>query len=111
MAHAGRLKILVLCDFDGRNANTIGDFLYSFNAYSRHNCYYYHDCTHLDARFDLSPFDVILIFWSNYWFWRAPMADGVADKIAQSPALKVLFLQDEYRYVRHNNRLMAQLGI
>jgi hypothetical protein len=111
MPQNSRLKVLILCDFDGRDANVIRDFLYSFNAYSRHSCYYFHDCQNLDASFDFSGYDAIVIFWSCFWFWGVPIRDAVADNIARAPAVKVLFLQDEYRYVRTNNRMMARLGV
>src|SRR5579871_5596641 len=106
-----RLNILVLSDFDVRNAGTIADFLYSFNAYSRHNCYYYHDVSWLQPGLDFSRYDVIVIFWSCWWFWGITIHPRVAEDISRSRALKVLFLQDEYRTVRRNNALAARLGV
>jgi hypothetical protein len=111
MTSHNRLNILVLCDYDGRGASVIRDFLYSFNAYSSHSCYYMHGCKNLDASLDYERFDVIVIFWSCLLFWGLPACDIAAQKIARSRALKVLFLQDEYRSVRANNRLAAGLGV
>lgn len=104
------LKILVLSAFDGRNANVIRDFLFSFNGYSIHDYYYIFDCRILDEHTDFSMFDVVLVFWSLYLPGSA-LSEGVRDKIRQSRALKVLFLQDEYRDVRLFNQLMSQLGV
>ena len=107
----GRLKILILCDFEGRDANVIRDFLYSFNAFSPHSYYYFHDAKHLDNTLDFSRYDVIMFFWSSYWFWGMPVNDAAIEAIKSTRALKVLMLQDEYRTVRYNNGLMNRLGI
>lgn len=103
-------KVLVLAVFDGTNANVIRDFLFSFNAYSRHRYYYVFDCRILEEKFDLSPFDVILIFWSVY-LPGPDLSEGAKEKIRKADCLKVLFLQDEYRDVRRMNKIMSHLGI
>lgn len=104
------LKILVLSTFDSRNANVIRDFLFSFNGYSIHDYYYIFDCRILDEHTDFSIFDVILVFWSLY-LPGLELSEEAQDKIRQSRALKVLFLQDEYRDVRLFNQIMSQLGV
>lgn len=104
------LKLLVLSSFDGRNANVIRDFLFSFNKYSLHDYYYIFDCQILDKDMDFSMFDVILIFWSVY-LPGSELSEEARAKIRQSRALKMLFLQDEYRDVRLFNQIMSELGI
>ena len=104
------LNILVLSEFDNRNANVIRDFLFSFNKYSRHRYYYRFDPQSLDSSFDPSAYDVILLFWSIY-YPGAGLSGEVRQKIARSSACKVLFLQDEYRNVRMYNQVMNDLGI
>jgi hypothetical protein len=111
MAHKSGLNVLMLCDFDGRDATVMRDYLYCFNACSRHNYFYFHDCKNLTANFDFSGYDVIVLFWNCMWFWGMPLQPGTDAKIARSRALKVLFLQDEYRNVRSNNSLLDRLGI
>ncbi len=104
------LRILVLSEFDGNDANVIRDFLFSFNAYSRHQYYYIFNCQQIDRQFDFACFDVILIFWSVDLRGSSLSAEAY-EAIRRAPALKVLFLQDEYRAVRPINRLMSRLGI
>ena len=104
------LKILVLSPFDGRDANVVRDFLFSFNAHSIHEYFYIFDCRILDRNMAFSFFDVILIFWSIY-LPGSDLSESVQEMIRQSPALKVLFLQDEYRDVRVFNQIMNRLGI
>jgi Glycosyl transferases group 1 len=105
-----QLRILVLSMFDGTNANVIRDFLFSFRAHSRHEYYYVFDCRILDEETDFAPFDVILVFWSIYLL-GPDISESVRERIRKTSALKVLFLQDEYRDVRSINRIMSELGI
>lgn len=100
----------MLSTFDGTNANVIRDFLFSFNAHSRHRYYYVFDCRVLDAGVDLAAFDVILLFWSVYLL-GSNLSPSVRESIRKARARKVLFLQDEYRDVRPFNHAMAELGI
>jgi hypothetical protein len=104
------LNVLVISAFDGGNANVIRDFLFSFHAYSRHRFHYVFDSRILGEATDFSSFDVILIFWSFYVLGPAP-SPTVRRRIKTAPALKVLFLQDEYREVRAMNQAMDELGI
>src|SRR5262249_44284612 len=84
--------------------------LLSFRLHSRHRYYYAFDCRRLDERIDLRPFDVIVIFWDVYLL-GPELSDAVRERIARAPAVKVAFLQDEYRDVRRVNQAMAQLGV
>jgi hypothetical protein len=64
----------------------------------------------IDTSFDFSAFDVILLFWSIY-YPGAALSGQLREKIAKSSAIKVLFLQDEYRHVRLYNKIMNELGV
>jgi hypothetical protein len=105
-----RLKILILSTYEGMDANAVRDYLLSFRLHSRHDYYYVLDCRRLDGRIDLHPFDVIVIFWDVYLL-GPELAEAVREQIAHAPAVKVVFLQDEYRDVREVNQAMAGLGI
>ena len=104
------LQLLVLSTFNDANANVIRDYLLSFNAYSRHRFFYVFDCRLVQRSFDFSPFDAIVVFW-NVYLPGGALSPAAMDAIAAAPAVKLLFLQDEYRNVRPINRLMARLGI
>ena len=106
----GRLKILVLSEFDPLNANVIRDYLFAFNAHSVHGYHYVFDCRVLERDVDFGAYDVIVIFWSLYLF-DGRLSDAVRDRIRASRALKVLFKQDEHYAVRSLNRIMSQLGV
>jgi hypothetical protein len=106
----GPLKILVLSTYEGADASAVRDFLLSFRLHSRHDYYYALDCRRLDGRVDLRPFDVILIFWDVYLL-GPELSDALRERIARAPAVKLAFLQDEYRDVRRVNQAMAELGV
>jgi hypothetical protein len=105
-----RLKILILSSYEGMDASAVRDYLLSFRLHSRHHYYYALDCRRLDGRIDLRSFDVIVIFWDVYLL-GPELADAVREQIARAPAVKVVFLQDEYRDVRGVNQVMAELGV
>lgn len=105
-----RLNVLVVSSFMGGNANVIRDYLFSFRRHSRHQYYYVFDPRVMGPHVDFGSFDVILLFWSLYLL-GPELAAQVRERIRKAPALKVLFLQDEYRDVRRFNALMAELGV
>ncbi|HEY1126167.1 MAG TPA: hypothetical protein VGF83_00240, partial [Actinomycetota bacterium] len=110
--HSGkeRLKILILSTYEGMDANAVRDYLLSFRLHSRHDYYYVLDCRRLDGRLDLRPFDVIVLFW-DVFLLGPELSDAVREQMAHAPAVKVVFLQDEYRDVRRVNQAMAELGV
>src|SRR5262250_1849919 len=104
------LKVLILSTYEGTDASAVRDYLLSFRLHSRHQYYYAFDCRRLDDRIDLRSFDVIVIFWDVYLL-GPELSDAVRERIARAPAVKVAFLQDEYRAVRRVSEAMAQLGV
>ena len=105
-----RLKVLILSTYEGTDANAVRDYLLSFRLHSRHDYYYVLDCRRLDDRFDLSPFHVIVIFW-DVFLLGPELSEAVRQQITRTSAVKVAFLQDEYRDVRAVNQAMAELEI
>ena len=106
------LRILILSNFVQyeRNANVIRDFLFSWKQYSAHEYYYVYNCHDLTAETSFSAYDAIIVFWDVYIIGKS-ILPIVADHIAQADALKILFLQDEYRDVQHYQAMAARLGI
>ena len=102
------LAVLVLSTFDGSNASAIADFLFSFNAYSRHRYYYVFDCRRLDD-VNFSAFDVVLVFWSAPLL-GPDLGEGVRARLRAVRALKVVFLQDEFGDVRRLDAALAEMG-
>ena len=55
MSQPPRSRVLVLSTFTGTNANVIGDYLFSFNAHSRHDYRYVFDARTLCGPQPLTP--------------------------------------------------------
>lgn len=115
------LNVLVLSDFNNKDANVVRDYLYSFNQHSRHHFYYLHAWSKNQFRrlrnLDFNRFDAVILFWDFYWIGSDdPLSycyvpDWVAKRVAESRAVKIQFLQDEYRDVRLANRVMSRFGV
>ncbi|MBI2803567.1 MAG: hypothetical protein HYX68_01120 [Planctomycetes bacterium] len=116
-----KLRVLVLSDFVGNSANVVRDYLYSFNQYSKHEFFYLHAWRQFNffriRSFDFTRFDAVVFFWDMYWPGvddpgsRFFIPESLSQKIAASPAMKIQFIQDEYRDVRTVNKAMERLGI
>ena len=95
MAHSG-LDVLVLSDFNGRDANVVRDYLYCFNQHSRHNFFYLHAWSKNNfgrlLNFDFNRFDAIVLFWDFFWIGAddplsySYVPDWVKNRIAESRA-------------------------
>lgn len=103
-------NILILSEFDNQNANVIRDYLFSFEKYSNHSCYYVYSPQYLTNSFNVSKFDVIVIFWSIYLLGHQ-LSDNFREKISECNALKVVFIQDEYRNIIEMQEILCSLKI
>ena len=103
-----QLNILVFNSAGNDGAPSYLDYLGAFAAHSRHKIYYHNFVYEFAPDFDFSIFDVIVI---THNFWPEILSGAQREALARAKALKVLFLQDEYQYVRIVNGYMAQMGI
>lgn len=102
-------NILLLSSIgNGGNAASTLDYLAGYAKHSTHKFYYHNFVYDLRDDFDFSFFDAIVIAHN---FWPEILKPEQRRRIAEARGLKVLFLQDEYQYVRHINGWMAEMGI
>jgi hypothetical protein len=106
----GQRNVLVLCDNDVLHVGTIRDHLNAFKQYSRnHICIAdARSADHLGSR--LNDFDALVIHYSvpiGKSFLPAPLVD----RIRSYNGYKVVFIQDEYRWVNNTVGTIADLGI
>jgi len=103
------LNVLLLSSAsNGGNATSYVDHIACFAKHSKHRFYYHNFVYDLKEDFDFSPFDAIVIAHN---FWPESMGEQRRTLIRQARAVKILFLQDEYQYIRPINECMAELGI
>jgi len=107
-----KYNILVLCDFNRRSANTIIDHATSFKKYSCHNIFYVNPVRNNKPEWlNLSKFDVLILHYSIYVLGDHYLNPSWRHSIRVSPAVKIQFIQDEYRRVNEFIDRMKELGI
>ena len=104
------MKILVLNQFRGNEADVFRDYLFSFNAHSRHEYHYVHAPRIVDRGFSFAGYDAIVLFWAYDWL-RPGLSPETVQRIADAPAKKLLFLQDEYRSVELARTAIRRFGV
>ncbi len=107
------LRILLLCDDHPDHADTLHAHIGGMEQHSRHQIVRLNPVgieSHplLD---DLEFFDVILLHWSLVITFDTYLAPSVRARIHRASALKVQFIQDEYRWVDDITRMMRYLGV
>lgn len=108
---AMRLNLLILYDQASVHINTVRDHLDSFRLYSRHNVSYANAVGQESLRFPLDLFDVVIVHYSVRLAFNGHLAPEFAEALRQLPALKVLFIQDEYDNTWRACHWINQLGI
>jgi hypothetical protein len=107
-----KYKVLFLCDFNRRSANTIIDHAVSFKKFSRHDYYYYNPYLKDKPQWlNMDKFDFIVIHYSIYILSDSYMNGTWRIAAAASTAVKVMFIQDEYRTVNAIHKRMKELKI
>lgn len=107
-----RLRILLLCDDNRGHANTVLDHIQSFTRYSRHDVRVYNPRGIWRSRFlDLDEFDVVIVHYSLIIISDGYLSPSFRAKIQNYRGLKVLFIQDDYRWIEQMCAMIKELGI
>lgn len=105
-------KVLFLCDFNRFSANTIIDHAMSFKTYSKHDIFFYNPFSKNHPKWlDLNEFDIIIIHYSIYVLGESYLNETWRSAVSKSSAMKVQFIQDEYRTVNAIHNKMRELNI
>lgn len=108
----GRLSILLLCDFQRGNPNTMNDHIRAFKRFSRHEVELFNPRGLARSRFlDLDRFDVVVIHYSLVLIWDDYISPAFREQLRTYDGLKVQFLQDEYRMVDDITAEMRRIGV
>lgn len=102
------LDILIFNSVGNNGVPSFLDHIGMFARHSRHRCFYHNFIYQFDPDMDFSKFDVV-VFTHN--FWMPSLTDAQKHAIRNIKALKVLFLQDEFQYLRVFNKVMNEVGI
>lgn len=106
------LSVLMLCDDGSSHANTLLEHIEAFGKFSRHQVFTFNPRGLVDCRFlDLNDFDVVVIHYSLCIIVDDYLSPELRDKVGRFEGLKVLFIQDDYRWVDQISTMMRYLGI
>src|SRR6185295_12924267 len=107
-----RLSVLMLCDDSSSHANTLLEHIEAFGKFSRHRMSIFNPRGLDDCRFlDLNDFDVVVIHFSLCIIADSYLSPALRDKVSRFEGLKVLFIQDDYRWVNQISKMVRYLGI
>ena len=109
---SGQARILLLCDDRRGHANTVLDHIDAFTRFSRHHVRTFNPKSlKRSAALDLDAFDVIVIHYSVVLSNPMYVSPNLLDKLRRFRGLKVLFIQDDYRWVNRATAAARDVGI
>ena len=104
-------KILLLCAFSARHIGTIEDHISSFSKYSSFDVIIVDSATVLGLNIDPFLFDAIVFHYSIVISMESYIHRRLAARLAEYRGPKILFIQDEYRWVDKTMAAAEHLGI
>lgn len=105
------LRVLLMCNYDVKNAATMCDHVNAFLRYSRHEVFVISRLGRLPESLDLNWFDVVLIHYSLALALDPYVDPHTRYRLAEFRGLKALFIQDEYRFVADTVAAIRQTGV
>lgn len=104
-------NILLLCAEAARHTGTVDAHIHAFEAYSNHNVVTLDASVAGQLDIDLSMFDAVVFHYSVIIADPRYIAPGLAEKLAQFHGPKILFIQDEFRWVDRTANAAKALGV
>lgn len=106
-----KLNILLLCDFQKNAAGTIEEHIYAFQNYSNHNVYILNNVPSLPKKLQIQKFDIIIIHYSIFISKDNYLCHESRQCIAEFKGLKIVFIQDDYRWVNRTIAALDYMGV
>ena len=106
-----RLRCLVLVDFYALPIGTVARHIGALREFSAHDIQVAYVRLLNSFEFDISHFDVIVFHYSIVIAKGFHIGAKLRASLADSTSLKVLFIQDEYRWIDDTAEAMRELGI
>jgi hypothetical protein len=106
------LRILLICDDNPQQANTLLEHVRGLRDHSRHHVRTFNPRGLSGSRMlRLDEFDVVVLHWSLVIISDHYLAPSFREQIAAFDGLKVQMIQDDYRWVDEMAAMMRKLGI
>lgn len=104
-------KILLLCSELARKTGTVADHIRAFEDFSAETIYAFDSGFASRQDIDLNHFDVIVLHYSIVISHATYLSKQFSERLAEYGGLKVLFIQDEFRWVDRTMKTIEKLGI
>jgi hypothetical protein len=108
---ARALRVLLACNYDPANAATICDHINAFVRYSRHDVHVLSRVGEIFEGVRLSSFDIVVIHYSLFLALETYVGPRSRRALAAFPGVKVVFIQDEYRFVNATLEALEACGV
>jgi len=109
------MRVLLLCHYNPYNAAMVTEHINAIIKYSVHDIFVYTDLVKnngdLKLNVDLNCFDAIIIHYSIFIAIEQYISVKSRYQIAKFSGAKVVFLQDEYRFIDRSINAMHELGV
>ncbi len=105
------LNILILCDEAARHTGTVDQHIRSFQTHSLNRVAVMDSRAAASLDVDLTLFDVIVFHYSIVISMATFLPPGFFARLSESSGVKVLFIQDEYRWVDRTSAAVRDLDI
>lgn len=109
------MKTLLLCNYDVYNAAMVVEHINAIVNFSRGDVFVYSDLVknkgNLDLKVDLASFDAIIIHYSIFIAVEQYCSTRTRRQLADYKGVKIVFLQDEYRFVDRTIAAMKELKV
>lgn len=104
-------KILLLCDEAVRHIGTVDDHIMAFKRYSRSRVVVVDSRAAPSIDLDLELFDAVVLHYSLVISMKSFISPAFFQRLAALKRPKILFIQDEYRWVDRTSAAIRDLGI
>jgi hypothetical protein len=104
-------NILLLCDEASRHTGTVDDHIMAFKKFSQHCIVIVDSRAAAELNIDLSLFDAVIFHYSIVIASSTYLPQALFEQLAKFQGPKILFIQDEYRWVNRTASAARALGI
>lgn len=108
---SGRVRCLMIVAFEALLTGTVAQHTAALRGLSAHEITMVHIGTLKWLKLDLSQFDVIVFHYSIVIAKGFHLGSSLRGRLAGAKALKVAFIQDEYRWIDATAEAIKELGI
>lgn len=106
-----QIRVLFMCDYNVNSAPAVLDAINAFYKYSQHQVTILSNLGTLPRQVEISDFDVVVIHYSLTLALDTYVSPQTRRQLAKFKGLKIVFIQDEYRFIDRTIDAMREIGV